>query len=634
MIREIIHLTNSLMNDKYTLSILQRKMKPSKGLHIFIEIDSDGKWKNQPPRHGIDYAFYGDKNEFTNFSSLCAQYEACGKRVGFGTNKVICKEKQILSCSPFILGFNQEKFLKNKPQRIDYEKFTSLLPSYFERARQICKVEDEKLIQLTKAFEQVCLEVLQRLNNFTIPQKDGSNTNVLAIKTSDRGCINLYLRDASLKKHKEAHDNYLREKLFNDNKYNTEKKITDETYGLSNFFNGLNGKKVFLAHRTAALHKGLNGRITSKDVFTLNDFEILLFNHVLPNPLPIVIDKDELNKEIVHLFNSENEPMPYRELLKNLFAKAHIEYLQDYYLLHYGNTKKGLIINDFDFVPLFRFNIESDNEIFNLTKAKPDSTFHTKLTTVFDFERVVVKEIFNNSLVKIDKSYSTNYFGNIEPKYVKGDDIMYQQIRKYRKAFYNYIYKSQRNAIDTYMFDDMMYHSILSNIRTDEIKGRFEWNNTIKKKLNIWFSLYTLFNNNLKGNDMASKVPDLMSKMNSVAKGETHFETPEEFAFGAGQLVSYLIDRSVAANKTYTMLEPYLQKNKSNQLQDAIAQTIGIYKHDINVYRGKGKFERLAAQVLTDNSDVEMKPLMKYFLAGCFCPCVIYESDKNKETNN
>ena len=128
---------------------------------------------------------------------------------------------------------------------------------------------------------------------------------------------------------------------------------------------------------------------------------------------------------------------------------------------------------------------------------------------------------------------------------------------------------------------------------------------------------------------MASKVTDLMSKMSSVAKGETNFETPEDFAFGAGQVVSYLIDRSVAVNKTYAMLEPYLQKNKSNQLQDAIAQTIAIYKHDISVY--KGKFERLASQVLTDDSDVEMKPLLKYFLAGCFCPCVIYEKTEKGE---
>lgn len=129
---------------------------------------------------------------------------------------------------------------------------------------------------------------------------------------------------------------------------------------------------------------------------------------------------------------------------------------------------------------------------------------------------------------------------------------------------------------------------------------------------------------------MASKVTELLTKMKSVTFGNANLETPEEFAFGAGQLVSYLIDRSAAANKTYALLEPYLQKSKSGQLQDAIAQTIAVYKHDIAVY--KGNFENLSSQVLTDGSNVDMKPLLKFFLAGCFCPCVIYESrNENKK---
>jgi CRISPR-associated protein Csh1 len=86
----------------------------------------------------------------------------------------------------------------------------------------------------------------------------------------------------------------------------------------------------------------------------------------------------------------------------------------------------------------------------------------------------------------------------------------------------------------------------------------------------------------------------------------------------------------VASNKTYAMLEPYLQKSKSGQLQDAIAQTIAVYKHDISVY--KGNFEMLSAQVLTYEENVDMKPLLKYFLAGCFSQCTIYT--KKEDTNN
>lgn len=242
-----------------------------------------------------------------------------------------------------------------------------------------------------------------------------------------------------------------------------------------------------------------------------------------------------------------------------------------------------------------------------------------------------MREIFNNSLVKIkDDKYSTHYFDEIDPTYVSGGDIMYQQIMKYRKAFYDYIYKSKNNAINLIMFNDLMYKSILSNIHKDDIKGRFEWNNSIKKKINIWFSLYNLFNNNKNSEIMVSKVTDLLSKMRNVVKGESIFEKPEEFAFGAGQVVSYLIDRSIANDKTYALLEPFLQKTKSNLLQDAIAQTIAVYKHDISTY--KGAFQALSSNVLTYDDNIDTKPLLKYFLAGCFSPCIIY--DKKEVTTN
>lgn len=634
MIQEIVNFTQDLIED--IPDILLRNTKPSNGLHIFVEIDPKGNWKNKPPRYGIDYIFYNGENEQENMLSELTEYESYGKRVGTSMNKVLCKKKQLFSCSPYIVSFKKKSFINDKLEGTGCEKITNLFSSYFDNAREIClKKADETLKQLSRAFQQVCREVLENIHNFSIDQwqKDGTTNQVSAFEImKDDFYVTLYLKNISTEQYKKAHENYLKEKLFNDNSYNSEKQITNKTYGLSNFLNGLNAKKPFFEHKTAALHKGISGRIRLEDAIALNHFEILLSNRVLPNPLPIVVDNRELNGEIIRLFNSEGESVSYRQILNKLFVEFDREYLPDFYLIHYSKAKE-IKINDFDFVPLFRYYLEGNNEIRNLTEAKFESDSDIKLATIFDFERIVVRKIFNNSLVKIkQESYSAHYFGDIDPTYVSGGDMMYQQIMKYRKAFYEFIYKSRRNAINTNMFDDMMYHSILSNIQSDEIKGSFSWHNAVKEKLNIWFSLYNLFNNNLKENEMASKVPDLMSKIRSVAKGEANFETSEDFAFGAGQLVSYLIDRSVATNKTYAMLEPYLQKNKSNQLQDAIAQTIAVYKHDISVY--KGKFERLAAEVLIDNSDTEMKPLMKYFLAGCFCPCVIYESEKNKETTN
>jgi CRISPR-associated protein Csh1 len=125
--------------------------------------------------------------------------------------------------------------------------------------------------------------------------------------------------------------------------------------------------------------------------------------------------------------------------------------------------------------------------------------------------------------------------------------------------------------------------------------------------------------------------------MREVAAGEANLDQSYEFAFAAGQLISYLIDRSASKNKTYAMLEPYLQRSTSSQLQSAIVQSIVIYKHDIRVT--KGKFENLASQVLSYNGDVDMKPLLRFVLAGCFSPIVIYEkgnqlNDSNNDENN
>ncbi|MDD2438153.1 MAG: hypothetical protein PHF73_11225 [Massilibacteroides sp.] len=643
MIREIINFTNDLIED--IPDIMEWKVQPNSGLHIFIELNREGKWDNKSPQWKIDYAFYDGKTELTGLLIEFSKLEMYGNRIGTTMNKVLDKKKQIFSCSPYILNFKKKSFSNDKLEGIGCTKITNLFPFYFENARQICLTEESD-IQLSKAYEQACIQVLQQISNFMIPQnqKDGSIIQTSIFNSmKDDFFVSMYLKNIPIDKYKEAHENYLRQKLFNDNSHNNDKNITNETYGLSNFLNGLNSKKPFLEHKSATMYKGVGGRITAQDAIALNNFELLISNKVLPNPLPVIIDKKEINKEIISLFNQDQEPISYRLLLAKIFKKTNEKYLSDYYLINYSKTTKGVKINDFDFVPLFRFYIEKNNIIQNVTDAGIvknkifESLPNDKIESIFDFERIVVREIFNNSLVKIkekENTYTTNYFGDIDPTYVRGGDTMYQQIMKYRKAFYDFIYKSKQNAIDTIMFNDMMYNSILSNIEIDKIETKYlSWNNTIKKKINIWFSLYNLFNNNNKNEIiMASKVTDLMSKMRSVAKGESNFETPEDFAFGAGQIVSYLIDRSVATNKTYSMLEPYLQKNKSDQLQDAIAQTIAIYKHDISVY--KGKFERLASQVLTDDCNVEMKPLLKYFLAGCFCTCVIYDSEKKQDDNN
>ena len=659
MIREIINFTNGLLSD--IPNIMQWNIQPDKGLHVFIDIDEIGNWANQNLQQGIDYDYYDGKNQDIKLWNDCIRYQEATEYITMNKVSKFDKKKKIHSCSPFAVAFN---FNFN-----DKEK-SELGIKIFKKSDKPSKEELKSNNALIRAQRRIVIE--ERLKDYQsnslsiygIKEKDGdlfSNQSFIYGKQimgffnnlhkilnaveliaeysllTGKDYLHLYLRTIPIDVQEELHNRYVKQEIFSG------EVMSKEHFGSVGFFTAYNQKKPFLRHRTSFLKDGVSQRFSEEDAITLYTFEKLLRRkpQCLPNPLPIMIDGREWNKRVIKLFNESGDTLSFRDLLKQLFAKYNMKSLPNYYLLNLSKTVSGIVINDFDFVPLFRYYLDGDIVVSNVTNSLSlqDKSFERErdisIKTIFDFERVAVREVFNNSLVKIkEDKYVTNYFGEIDSNYVIGGTLMSNLMQKYRKAIYAYIYKSDTNAINASMFDDIMYQSILSNIKLDTFENkRFEWNNSIKKKINIWFSLYKMFNQNDKRENMVTKINELKNEISRVTKGETDLLSPESFAFGAGQLVSYLMDRSVSTNKTYAMLEPYLQKGKSRLLQDAIAQTVTVYKHDINqIY--KGRFEFLASQVLTYGGDIDMKPLLKYFLAGCFSPCIIYEKIKEITNNN
>ena len=659
MIREIINFTNGLLSD--IPDIMQWNIQPDKGLHVFIDIDETGNWANQNLQQGIDYDYYDGKNQDIKLWNDCIRYQEATEYITMNKVSKFDKKKKIHSCSPFAVAFNFN-FNDNGKSEFGIK--------IFKKSDKPSKEELKSNNALIRAQRRIVIE--ERLKDYQsnslsiygIKEKDGdlfSNQPFIYGKQimgffnnlhkilnaveliaeysllTGKDYLHLYLRTIPIDVQEDLHNRYVKQEIFSG------EVMSKEHFGSVGFFTAYNQKKPFLRHRTSFLKDGVSQRFSEEDAITLYTFEKLLRRkpQCLPNPLPIMIDGREWNKRVIKLFNESGDTLSFRDLLKQLFAKYNMKSLPNYYLLNLSKTVSGIVINDFDFVPLFRYYLDGDIVVSNVTNSSSlqDKSFERErnisIKTIFDFERVAVREVFNNSLVKIkEDKYVTNYFGEIDSNYVIGGTLMSNLMQKYRKAIYAYIYKSDTNAINASMFDDIMYQSVLSNIKLDTFENkRFEWNNSIKKKINIWFSLYKMFNQNDKRENMVTKINELKNEISRVTKGETDLLSPESFAFGAGQLVSYLMDRSMSTNKTYAMLEPYLQKGKSRLLQDAIAQTVTVYKHDINqIY--KGRFEFLASQVLTYGGDIDMKPLLKYFLAGCFSPCIIYEKTKEITNNN
>ena len=605
-------------------SYMTEKLKPSEGLHILIKLDDKGNlaeidnWiikKNTEPEDVPKYYEFGIRDYYSTWISNNKTMD-----IGDGKDKM-----QITSVNPFTLFFKKTSLESG----IIFKK----IQTYYKNILDL-KIRDEKLkfteqeinrINLIKKFlENELKSTLQNLSS-VIDNLDKED------KKKKEHKIKIYF-DEDITSLRKAYEIYLENKLLllaEDNAINIKviENGKETIYGMTSFLNTFGEeKKPFISHQTTNFK--VNSRYESTIHKELYKFKRMLENKKLPNPLPIFIDKQELNDDVVRLFNREGIK-GYRDIIKEL-VKNHKRDLSNYYLIFWSKYT-NLEIKDFDFVPLFKFYLDDFKIITYFSKQIKEDT--QKIKNVFDFERYIVHKIFNNLLVKEsdekkngELSYSLKYFDNIEYNSKYMTKTTYLNVMKYRKSFYDFIYKSKQNAISNKNFRDILISGIIDDIKHDEYKnGKHTKDINIREKLNIFFSL----NKNFGGEDMGSKILPLQEKLKSILNNsDVHIETDEEFAFSAGQLVYYLIYQSETANKTHSLMEPYISKSNPQLFKAAIAKGIDRYKHKLPF--GTKKFQKLASEVLGWDTETEIKDLLPLFLAGYFFNSLLFESTKNE----
>ncbi|WP_016777455.1 hypothetical protein [Anaerophaga thermohalophila] len=607
MIKEIVQFVDTLPEETFS-----RNLQLKEGLYIFLDIqeekgvpvlknvDADGKLNEE------DYGVFTKQTEMNPFFQECLNIQI--NTLPVSPAKIFNPNKKIygVSCSPFVLAFTKKNFAKYHKDILIKE----LTDQYFKKAEKYCKTDTQK--KMFFLFRNYLTQNIYELLNNLQPYKEAK----------DSYSVYLILKNISTDDITESHREYLKENVFNKEEYNQE--FNGQVFGISDSLSGFNDKKRFLKHQTSSLK--YNYRIKGDEAQKIWKFFKLQQNKQLPNPCPVFIDEKELNEELVSL-HQDGEVLSYSELIKTLLKKYNKESLQNFYLIFFQGIK-GSRIADIDFVPQFKYKIEKSLKLYELFPV--GGNFESlQIFNIFQLEDTVFNKIFNGNLIsKTKNGLWLKYFDEIEPnlKY-HFTDALFNLMLQYRKAIYDYIYKAKYQSITCNMFDQMMKTSILEDIRTDE---DFKRGYSIKEKLNIWFSLYKFFNQNKNRENMASRIPQLLEKMKQVANGDnvSFSDDPAEFAFGAGQVVYFLLTKSASSNKTYAMLEPFLQKTKASQLQETIGNTMAMYKHEIEI--SKGRFEKLASEVLTYETEVNMKDYIRYFLAGCFAQSVIYEKKKIK----
>jgi CRISPR-associated protein Csh1 len=647
MISELITLTNFIEKDNP--EIFEGNIK--EGLHILIDLNDEGNYE-------IQSEIFRKNDNITNLLKKITKHENISSIPDLtDTNKCITTTKKIFSINPYSIYFKiYSSGGKDKPKIDKIKRDVNILNE---------DKSEEIITYLKKSIKKQldnCIDDISNYYNAIISQyyredEDKDKYLIENIKKIQE-FITLNLKTILFKKVifisdlfvikdkikldyidkiiwinfkvntntiKDASNRFYKEKIFNKNFYNITHNNT--VYGLSNYLNGDNEKKLFLKHKTATFD--VNNLIPLDYALTLQKFDSLLKTNSLPNPLPIFIDKEELNNKVIKIFNDENKKISYSEIIRKIY-KEHKEDLNNYYILN--NFKKKIV--DFDFVSLFRYEINMEiTDFFGIYKNKK-----ILIDNIFYFESFIIHKIFNNSLVVKKKKldyYYTKYFEDINQKYVRSAIVTL--LYKYRKAIYDYIYKSKVEAINGIMFKDILVTTIFDDIKQDD---NYSKEYSIKEKLNIYFSVNHHFdknNKNFGGYFMPSKIPELENRIRAVANYENeHLNNDEEFAYAAGQIIYYLLLQNESTNKSHALLEPFIQKTESILFKDTITKTINKYKHSLEWYgkSGKGRFEKLTSEILGFEPEKKINELQPYILAGYFAKSFKYEKLNREENDN
>lgn len=618
MIKELVQFTAAALEDPVFRSL---GVSPKEGLHIVLTVEKDEEQTRiaeKPAFTGV----YNKKTEIGDWLQRCTDWWKASTMLGVvDTFKVFdVPSKAIHTVSPFCLGVKRtnleggEQYAENQSK--GKSQVYDRINAYFAKAVALLESAEDKIV--ADAF-RIALNDRTRLHNWL--EASGVFQNL-----KDGDYVVFYL-DLPLERYENASQKYLKEKLFNTADYNVADKNDPELlYGTSNWLNSFPMKKPFISHQSATFD--IAGRISSKEAQMLQEFSEMNSRRpkLFPNPLPLFIMEDERERAFkifkADALSGEEKRKSYLEIIGEL-QKDHAGEVGNYYLLFL----LGGEIRDFDYVSRFEFNLESDGSTW-----KVHDLFGTgqemSLTTVSDLLTQILPPMFNNALVvrRKEKEWIFHWFDEIEPAYCKTHNA-YLLAMKYRKAFYDYIYKSKRQGVSGDAIREILLTGIMDDIRLDEFKNnRNSEGYNIRLKLNLLFNLHQYFSSKNNLTFMPDNITNLRAHLDRVAVGLAQLETDEHFAFAAGQVVDRVFYESNTADRSFKYLEPFLSQTDPERFKIAIGNFIKRYKH----VEFPPRFRNVCSDVLTFSVKGDLQKLLPVFLAGTFSKSQLYWEKKDK----
>lgn len=478
-----------------------------------------------------------------------------------------------------------------------FKKFFSSILRYFDTLKDpYTKYKDKESKVLYEENENILgivnTEEVEKIRNWLIKNLDKFNLN-----PDNKTYFKIFFvyedKEKTKRAYKREQERYLRSNSFNKNKYN--KEIDGKIFGLSNNNMGLNEKKPYLSNFDRIINEPY--LISTEDAEIQKTFFDYLDNLVRRQIYRVYFDIKR-EKILENDFDLNEDFKGYELFLypdKNEAA-----------ILSYKQYTKNLFDIDITFKEYIKENYGKDAKEDDIKKQKSKYSYMTKRSDV---------------MKNVDWVYFYNYFyknrDSLENLNIKDGNLKLIIINHGQNAL-NFILNGKekyfKKNLDSLMFDSIKYS--LSNNYFNKAIAQF----------NYYLSFKDYFEKNIGGLFMTLQ-KDMKEKIRSG--GNFEFESDEEFLFGIGQILRYLLDKSNIGDKNLTFIREYLDNDNPKEIVEKLKKLIFRYGHNIKVIKNSN-LNGLISKVLSYEYKGK-KVDDKYIICGFLDEVYIYNKKNNSE---
>lgn len=395
---------------------------------------------------------------------------------------------------------------------------------------------------------------------------------------------------------------YLIPNIYNNNQFNT--MDHGEIVGLPNNNMGMNSKKPYLENKSRKVR--VPYLLNQKEVLLQSEFFDYLMGEVSQRRVNIYVDNYE-GESNIRTYTDVEQPSD----------------LESGYYFRCRKEKNEVAIIESDVITYFSTKFDSPFRLKNYIEILEEYVQKSKLIYDKPIENLwEIKNLING--VFFEGKLNHNYFTD-EGDLNIYDGTLKRCLLESRNALAAWFWRGEDSRIEI-VFDKFSLELIKNSLRNGKIFAA-------QRQFNLRWSLLEFLNSDWRiGSTMSEIRRQLREHINMGRNQEWDFYSDEEFAYGVGQAVSYLLSLSKANDKNHAFINPFLDAKNVEVIRKKLLQLYKKYNYQIE-HRETSRGSQLLSQIIV----YEPKNIYpEYIMAGFAATSLIYEkkeTGKGEETN-